>query len=162
MAIARVLSRRAKLEGESEADFAMSEMLMEQFCDVITTVGSATQSEDKYALCFSSILRPFFPAVCLFVPHTHCPLPCRAAAWKTVPARLTNLFAPVSKLLGDKASFTSSLTAGELAVAVAISFASDVDPSIVAAFPNLVSLYEKHRPLIEKTLRGYAVYYAPK
>jgi hypothetical protein len=75
---------------------------------------------------------------------------------------LTNLFAPVSKILGDKASFTSSLTAGELAVAVAISFASDVDPCIVAAFPNLVALFEKHRPLIEKTLAGYAVYYAPK
>jgi hypothetical protein len=75
---------------------------------------------------------------------------------------LTSLFAPVSKILGDKSSFASSLTAGELAIAVAISFTTDVDPSIVAAFPNLLSLFEKHRPLIDKTLAGYSKYYVPK
>ena len=67
MAIARVLARRAKLEvpqhtptppsgaeyiltisqGESEADFAMSEMLMEQFCDVISLVANAKIAADQ-------------------------------------------------------------------------------------------------------------------
>ncbi len=68
MAIARVLSRRAKLEGASEADFSMSEMLMEQFCDVIATIGSATHSEDKYDICvrtchFVMSCLSYFPAV---------------------------------------------------------------------------------------------------
>ena len=47
MAIARVLSRRAKLEGASEADFAMSEMLLEQFCDIIVSVANAMSSPDQ-------------------------------------------------------------------------------------------------------------------
>ena len=47
MAIARVLSRRAKLEGASEADFAMSEMLLEQFCDIIGSVANAKSSPDQ-------------------------------------------------------------------------------------------------------------------
>ena len=49
MAIARVLSRRAKLEGATEADFAMSEMLMEQYVDILTNIANCTQAADKYA-----------------------------------------------------------------------------------------------------------------
>jgi glutathione S-transferase len=48
MAIARVLARRARLEGASEADFAMSEMLMEQFCDVLVVVANAKNAADQY------------------------------------------------------------------------------------------------------------------
>jgi hypothetical protein len=79
-----------------------------------------------------------------------------------VPSKLANLFEPVSKILGDKASFTSSLTAGELAIAVAMSFATDVDPSAIDAFPNLVSFFAKHKPLIDRTMLGYTKYYVPK
>lgn len=89
-------------------------------------------------------------------------LPRRAAAWGAVQAKFPILFAPVSKILGDKASFTSSLTAGELAIAIAMSFAIDVDPTAIDAFPNLVSFYEKHKPLIEATMAGYSKYYVPK
>jgi hypothetical protein len=49
MAIARVLSRRAKLEGATEADFAMSEMLMEQYVDILTNIANCAQAADKYA-----------------------------------------------------------------------------------------------------------------
>jgi hypothetical protein len=86
----------------------------------------------------------------------------RAAAWAAVQAKFPVLFAPVSKILGDKASFTSSLTAGELAIAIAMSFAIDVDPSAIDAFPNLVTFFEKHKALIDATMAGYSKYYVPK
>jgi hypothetical protein len=88
--------------------------------------------------------------------------PRREAAWTTVQAKFPILFAPVSKILGDKASFTSSLTAGELAIAIAMSFAIDVDPSAIDAFPNLASFFAKHKPLIDTTMAGYSKYYVPK
>lgn len=49
MAIVRVLSRRAKLEGATEADVAMSEMLMEQYVDILSNIASCNQAADKYA-----------------------------------------------------------------------------------------------------------------
>jgi hypothetical protein len=79
-----------------------------------------------------------------------------------MPAKFANLFGPVSKLLGDKPSFTSTLTAGELAIAAGISLATDVDPAAVDAFPNLVAFFAKHKSLIDKTMTGYSKYYVPK
>jgi hypothetical protein len=51
MAIARVLARRAKLDGASEADFAMSEMLLEQFTDIIGSLANAKSAADQYVTC---------------------------------------------------------------------------------------------------------------
>ena len=79
-----------------------------------------------------------------------------------MPTKFANLFGPVSKILGDQPSFTSSLTAGELAIAAGVSLATDVDPNAVDAFPNLVAFFAKHKPLVEKTMAGYAKYYVPK
>jgi hypothetical protein len=86
----------------------------------------------------------------------------RAVAWAAMPAKFANMFGPVSKILGDKPSFTSTLTAGELAIAAGISLATDVDPAAVDAFPNLVAFFDKHKPLVEKTMAGYTKYYVPK
>lgn len=103
MAIARVLSRRAKLEGASESDFATSEMLMEQFCDIIGSVANAKSAPDQYAA------RRFQLFLCSAAPPqgSHPRFVCRGAAWAAMPAKFANLFGPVSKLLGDKPSFTS-------------------------------------------------------
>jgi len=57
-----------------------------------------------------------------------------------------NLFGPVSKILGEKASFTSTLTAGELAIAVSMSFAVDVEAAAIDAFPNLVAFFRRRSP----------------
>jgi hypothetical protein len=86
----------------------------------------------------------------------------RDASWGALPAKFTNLFGSISKILGDKPSFTSTLTAGELAVAVAISLATDAIPSSIDAFPNLISFFAKHKALVDKTMEGYSKYYVPK
>ena len=93
---------------------------------------------------------------------THPFLSCRAAAWAALSVKWANLFGPVSKILGDKASFTSSLTAGELAIAVSMSFATDVEATAIDAFPNLVAFFQAKKPLIDKALVGYALYFIPK
>jgi hypothetical protein len=49
-----------------------------------------------------------------------------------------------------------------LAIAAGVSLATDVDPTAVDAFPNLVAFFAKHKPLVEKTMAGYAKYYVPK
>jgi hypothetical protein len=73
-----------------------------------------------------------------------------------------NLFGPVSKILGEKASFTSTLTAGELAIAVSMSFAVDVEATAIDAFPNLVAFFQTKKPLIDKALTGFQPYFVPK
>ena len=72
-----------------------------------------------------------------------------------------NLFGPVSKILGEKASFTSTLTAGELAIAVSMSFAVDVEATAIDAFPNLVAFFQAKKPLIDKALTGFQPYFVP-
>ena len=55
-----------------------------------------------------------------------------------MPTKFANLFGPVSKILGDQPSFTSSLTASELAIAAGVSLATDVDPNAVGQVAEVV------------------------
>jgi glutathione S-transferase len=47
MAIARFVSRKAGLQGDNDADFAKSEMLLEESVDLATAVGKAHYAADR-------------------------------------------------------------------------------------------------------------------
>jgi hypothetical protein len=43
-----------------------------------------------------------------------------------------------------------------------MSFATDVEATAIDAFPNLVAFFQAKKPLIDKALVGYALYFIPK
>lgn len=47
MAMARYIARKANLQGDTEADFALSEMLIEEQNDIYNLVADAHYAQDK-------------------------------------------------------------------------------------------------------------------
>jgi len=112
MAIARYISRKAGLEGEG-ADFAISEMLIEEHNDLFTSLSKAQyHPSDK--------------------PGT----------WKTVLNEdIPKQFALLEKLLhGDH--FGSKLTAGDVAIWSVINIILDLNPKALDNFHKLKAFYE--------------------
>jgi hypothetical protein len=67
-----------------------------------------------------------------------------------------------NKVLAGKASFTSTVTAGELAVVAAISILKDLEPvdKLLAAFPDLAAFYAKHAAEADAALTGINPYFS--
>ncbi len=114
LAIARYLSRVGGLEGKTDADFAVSEMLIQEFEDIYGDMAKAN-----------------------YVPDD-----AKVAAWtkfrdEIAPKHLGNL----EKLLPTGATYFTSEgpTAGDLAAYMALSFVLDVCPDALAAFPKLAA-----------------------
>lgn len=110
----RVLSRRAGLEGKTDADFAMSEMLLQE-------------TEDLYTATAKAMYAPGYPAsrpaafAALFAPD--------GAANK----HLGNLEA----LVNASGAFTSAPTAGQISVVAALHLLGGLEPLDAARFPKL-------------------------
>ena len=68
----------------------------------------------------------------------------------------------VCQVLGGKASFTSTVTAGELAVVGGISILKDLEPvdKLLAAFPDLAAFYAKHAAAADAALAGLGAYFS--
>jgi glutathione S-transferase len=130
LAIVRFLARRGGLEGKSDADYAVSEMLIQEFEDVYGVLAKAN-----------------------YVPDD-----AKVAAWtkardETLPHHLANL----EKLLPAGSAFftTEGPTAGDLAAYMALNFALDVNADALDKFPKLAGFY-KH----VETLPGVQEYHA--
>jgi len=112
-AIARYLGRKFGLQGESDADFAHSEQLIEESQDIFTALVKANYSPNKaeaYTEAFAT----------------------------TIPNHLANL----EKLLnGDR--FTSKTTTGELAIFNVINIALDLEAGLLGNFPGLQAFYNR-------------------
>ena len=67
----------------------------------------------------------------------------------------------MAQVLDGKASFTSSVTAGELAVVAGISLLKDLEPvdKLLAPFPALKAFYDGHAAAAEAALAGINPYF---
>ncbi len=67
-----------------------------------------------------------------------------------------------NKVLAGRASFTSTVTAGELAVVAAISILKDLEPvdSFLGPFPDLKAFYAKHAAEADAALAGLGAYFS--
>jgi len=115
MAIARYVSHKAKLQGDNDHDFAMSEMLLEEQNDIYNALAKA-----QYARANKS------------------------EAWKNaleveVPKHLDHL----EKLLPHgQHHFGSKLTAGDVSIFSIINIVHDVDAHVLDKYPKLKGLYD--------------------
>ena len=112
-AIARYLGRKFGLQGESDADFAQSEQLIEESQDIFTAVAKAQYSPNK--------AEAYTEAFATEVPKH---------------------FELLEKLLqGDK--FTSATTTGEIAIFGVINIILDLEAGALANFPGLQAFYNR-------------------
>jgi len=136
MAIARYISRKAGLQGDNDADFAISEQLIEEQGDLYTTLAKAQyHPSDK-------------------------PGAWKEAFEKTIPNGLSFF----EKLLkGD--FFGSKLTAGDVAVFSIVNTILDVKADALASFPKLQAHYNRIAALpgVDNYLKnsGVTVYFKP-
>ena len=112
-AIARYLGRKANILGESDADFALSEALVEEQADLFTLLVKANYDAEKEQAFVKTFAESF-------------------------PAHLQKLEA-----LLQQDFFTSKLTLGSLAIFSVLNFALDLEPSVLDATPKLKAFYQR-------------------
>eukprot|EP00276_Gloeochaete_wittrockiana_P010385 CAMPEP_0184652400 /NCGR_PEP_ID=MMETSP0308-20130426/10088_1 /TAXON_ID=38269 /ORGANISM="Gloeochaete witrockiana, Strain SAG 46.84" /LENGTH=199 /DNA_ID=CAMNT_0027087243 /DNA_START=56 /DNA_END=655 /DNA_ORIENTATION=+ len=112
MAIARYLSRKYGLQGDSDADFAISEQLIEETVDIFTAVAKANYSPEK-AAAYTAVFETDVPK------H----------------------FGFLEALLPSASGFASKITTGDLAVFSVINILLDLEPTVVDNFPKLKAFY---------------------
>ncbi len=120
LAIVRFLSRKAGLQGKTEADFALSEMLIQEFEDVYMGLAKSNNSEDK------------------------------PAAWtKFRDEALPKHFGNLENLLADGATLFSKdgLNTGDLAAFLEVNFGLDINADALTGFPKLAAFYEHVKAL---------------
>jgi len=115
-AIIRYLARKAHLQGDSEADFAKSEMLIEEMQDIFTVVAKAQYSPDK------------------------------VDAYKTLFAEdgaIHKHLDFLEKLLtGD--NFNSKALAGDYAIAAILDILVHLEAHVLDNFAKLHAFYQRH------------------
>ncbi len=112
MAIARYLSRKYGLQGDNDADFAISEQLIEESSDIFTAVAKAHYSPDK------------------------------AAAYATLfETEIPKHFGFLEALLPNENGFASKTTAGDIAVFSIVNLVLDLEPTATDNFPKLKAFY---------------------
>jgi glutathione S-transferase len=137
-AIVRALSRRGGLEGKTEADFVLSEMLTEEFGDILNALGKAMYPN---------------PAA----GNTERPAAMAAFFAEACPKHLANL----EKLINASGAFTSAPTAGELAVVAACHLLKELEPTCLSATPKLAAFFTGAREdSAAKVLAGLSQYYS--
>ena len=131
-AIARYLARKANLLGSTDADFAISEMLVEEQVDLFGILGKANYAENKEE-AYTKVFAEDFPA------H----------------------LARVENLLGDSEYFTSQVTLGTLAIFSILNLALDLESSVLDKTPKLKAFYERVaalpqiKPYLDENLPPY-------
>jgi glutathione S-transferase len=120
-AIVRTLARRAGLEGKSEADFILSEMLTEEYGDLLNALGKA-----------------MYPAA------GNATRPAAMTAFFDASGAGPKHLAHFEALVNAAGAFTSAPTSGELAVVAACHLLLLLEPTCLAAFPKLAAFYAKH------------------
>ena len=112
-AIARYLGRKYGLQGDTDADFALSEILIEEQVDLLNILFKANYSADK-AAAFDKAFAEEFPAQLAY---------------------LENLL--------NSDFFTSKVTTGSLAIFSALNLALDLEPTALDKFPKLKAFYDR-------------------
>ena len=113
-AIGRYLGRKFGLQGETDADFAHSEQLIEEAQDIFAAIGKANYGADK-AEAFNELFATEVPK------H----------------------FALLEKLLQGGDHFTTTTTTGEIAVFNVINILLDLEPAVLSNFAGLQSFYNR-------------------
>ena len=140
-AIVRVLARRGGLEGKSDADYALSEMLTEEFGDLLNALGKAMYPNPPSNDQRPAAMTALFAAEGAAVKHLK----------------------HFEGLLGASGAFTSTPTSGELAVVAACHLLKELEPACLEAVPRLKAFFEGAREAsAAKVLAGLAQYYQRK
>lgn len=138
-AICRVLARRGGLVPASEPEFAVSEMLMEEYGDLLNALGKAMYGGPlaERPARFAALLAP-------------------GGGARAHLAHFESLLAP------GAASFTTAVSVGECAVACALHVLLGLEPSILAeGLPGLARFWAARGPRTAAALAGLAPYYHP-
>ena len=137
-AIVRVLARKAGLEGKTDADFALSEMLIEECKDLYADAGKAMYPKDG-AEGRPAAFADFFSE--------------SGAANKHLGF--------LEKLIGASGRFTSAPTTGEVAVVAVISILKDLKPAaeLLASHPKLAAFYGARAEAADKALANLGTYF---
>jgi len=135
LAIARYVSRKGGLQGDTDADFAISEQLLEEHGDIYNVLAKAQYADNK------------------------------PEAWKNAwETSIPNHLGFLEKILnGDH--FGSKLTAGDVAVFSILNTIIDLKPEILKNYPKLQAHYTRFatNPLLAKYLgSGIGIYFKPQ
>ena len=112
-AIARYLGRKNNLQGETDADFALSEALIEEQDDILDIIAKSHYSDDREA-AFNKAFE------------------------ESLPKHLENLEALLQNDL-----FTSKLTTGSLAIFSILNIALDLEATLLDKTPKLKAFYDR-------------------
>lgn len=112
-AIARYLARKYNLQGDTDADYALSETLIEEQADLLTLVFTANYSANKEE-AYTKVFAETFPKQLEYLENL-----------------IQNDF------------FTTKLTAGSLAIFSAINIALDVEATVLDKFPKVKAFYDR-------------------
>ncbi len=113
MAIARFVARKTGLQGDNDADFAKSEMLLEESVDIATAVGKAHYATDR-----KSEMDKTFAEV--------------------VPKHLAAL-----EKLATGETLTGKVLAGDLAIVAILNLLVKLQADVLDATPKVKAFYEK-------------------
>jgi len=125
MAIVRFIARKMGIDGENDWDFAMSEMLLEQYSD-LWAEASRAQDADKRKEAWDAYFQTTFAKGIMHVED----------------------------LLNVQTTFCSKVCVGELAIACLCNVMLDLEPSCLDATPKLQDFYRtmQSKPRIDKWL----------
>jgi hypothetical protein len=116
MAVLHYVARKGNLLGDSDQDFATSEILIAEFSDLFDMMAKANYAPDKEA-AYTALF--------------------------AVDGPMRAQFAHLERLVLDNNSFTSRHLAGDYAIACGINLAVTLDSSVLDSFPKLRAFYEQ-------------------
>lgn len=136
-AIMRYLAKKTNLQGQTDADFVMSEMLTEEYGDVLNGLGK-----------------------CQYPPTGAAGRPAAYTAYFGEDGAARKHLGNIEKLVTASGGFTSTRTMGELAVVGICVLYTDLEPACLAPFPKLAAFYAAHEANAKKALDGLSGYYS--
>ena len=136
-AIVRVLARRGGLAGATEADFVVSEMLLEEYADLLNALGKAMYGGPLAER------------------------PARFAAFLAPAGGARKHLEHFEALAKAGGAFTSSVTSGECAVACALHTLLGLKADLAEGLPQLNAFWAARKARTADALAGLAPYYTP-
>ena len=172
LAIVRVLGRKAGIEGKTDADFAKSEMLIEESNDLYASLGKAMYPTTGAEGCVCVAVLLWRCAARTAPPRPPPPRRFRRPTLRarSRPAAFAEFFgaggacakhlAALEKLIVNS-RFTSTTTTGELAVVAIISIIKDLKPTaeFLAATPGIAAFYAAREESANKALANLGTYF---
>ena len=137
LAIVRVLARKAGIEGKTDADFAKSEMLIEECNDIFSAMGKA-----------------------MYPPSGVEGRPAAFAEFFGAGGACAKHLASLEKLLAN-GRFTTTTTTGELAVVAIICCIKELKPTseFLAATPGIAAFFAAREEAANAALANLGVYF---